>query len=207
MSTMEEVGGCGAGLNKLDELVAQILGDKMATPPASMTHSEPPTTLNYQNISDILLPVLKDTFYNYQMNNHDDAPGSPAPTLNNVNLDYSKLTPHNNNEERAPKRPFEFDVPSSSEDPPELKRAKLNTPQTALAEARLSNITAETEKIKAETRLLELKYVLECKKNNLRPERLSDGRLAFILTDLESKMSEANSQSPVSSDNLEIDEH
>ncbi|CAD5223069.1 unnamed protein product [Bursaphelenchus okinawaensis] len=197
--------------DELDELVAQILGDKMSTPPASVTHSEAPTTLSYQNISDILLPVLKDTFYNYQLNNSTDThenSGSPAPTLNNVNLDYSKLTPHNNNnEERAPKRPFEFDMPSSSEEPPELKRARISSPQNVLAEARLSNITAETEKIKAETRLLELKYVLECKKNNLRPERLADGRFAFVITDNDTKLGEENSQSPVSSDNLEIDEH
>jgi hypothetical protein len=56
--------------------------------------------------------------------------------------------------------------------------------------ARLAQIEAQTARFKAETRLLELRFVCECKKYGLKPEKLADGRQAFIVTNDDTDASE-----------------
>ncbi|KAI6213164.1 hypothetical protein M3Y94_00118300 [Aphelenchoides besseyi] len=174
--------------DELDELVSAILGDSIIT--ASPLTSRPQSngqSNSYSNISD-LFPFLQDTNFLSQLSNGTNGQidntlglsgirfalgGNESPQQSNHSADDWK------DNERPP-----LILPQNKENdrnlsgPPAKKRK-----YSQIGMARLVQVEAQTARIRAETRLLDLKFACECKRQGLKAEVLPDGRKAFIITD------------------------
>ncbi|KAI6220848.1 hypothetical protein M3Y99_01588400 [Aphelenchoides fujianensis] len=171
--------------DELDELVSAILGDSAnGTPPPS---ANAPSASTYSAISE-LLPFLQDNSFLSQFSN-----GTTNGALDASGLGLSGLQPFNGAAESPQPSSHSAD---DHEPPPHIlphnkeNHAALNGQRRAkkrkysqIGMARLAQLEAQTARIRAETRLLDLKYACECKRQGLKAEVLPDGRRVFVIAE------------------------